>query len=357
VAHRTLCNLGLLGFAVGLVGVLPDLDHWYALVRGWPNTRFAHNPLVFVAYALLWSLGILTLSLRWGIVDDLSSPEFPLYVRSVFLGIGKILRTPILQNQAGSLPAKTIGSIFRLKLYGRDRLAISAKLFGFSLVYGLLSINYIDLIVPGSEVPGYHLWLVVSYFAPFIPLLLMLGLDNWELVGSLGLTTSLMNDLFYYPVGMLIFKRSVNLQEWYSFQLGLRGLAVRWSFNAGLFKIPISSLLMASTIYLRIAVGAVLFYRWWSHRGVRLNPATAHGSDPYSPQIPGPSPITIPYSVERGDVSRLNRLRIDRNCQTCAITFVASPAGVPPSARSPCSWGASRRDPLWSGRWSPSSLD
>jgi hypothetical protein len=129
------------------------------------------------------------------------------------------------------------------------------KLFAYSILYGLFSVNYIDLAMSGSNVPGYHLWLLVSYFAPFVPLLLFFGLQDWELVASLGLTASLMNDLFYYPVGMLMFQRSVNLGDWYSQQLGLKGLSYAgFMFDVGSLRIPVMSWMMGLTIYLRIVI-------------------------------------------------------------------------------------------------------
>jgi len=141
-----------------------------------------------------------------------------------------------------------------------------SKLFIYSILYGLLNINYIDLVVPGSNLPGYHLWLWLAYFVPFIPLLLVLGLDEWELVGSLGLTASLMNDLFYNPIGILLFQKPINLSDWYMFQLGFKGFTVAWSFNAGAFTIPVTSLLMGATIYLRTAIITGLIYKWWSSK-------------------------------------------------------------------------------------------
>lgn len=145
-----------------------------------------------------------------------------------------------------------------------------SKLFIYSIVHGLLYVNYIDLVVPGSNIPGYHLWLIVTYFITFIPLLLLLGFDEWKLVVSLGLTVSLMNDLFYYPIGILLFQRPCNLYEWYMFQLGFKGFTVSWSFNAAIFMIPVTSLLMGATIYLRAAAIAALTFKRRSYKLSRV---------------------------------------------------------------------------------------
>lgn len=137
-------------------------------------------------------------------------------------------------------------------------LSPASKLFIFSIIYGLFYVNYIDLVVPGSAVPGYHAWLGITYFISFIPVILIWGIREWKLVLCLGLTASLMNDLFYYPVSLILFGKAPDLYNWYLFQLGFKGLARAWTFNAGLFTFPITSLLMGASIYLRIATIAVL---------------------------------------------------------------------------------------------------
>lgn len=134
----------------------------------------------------------------------------------------------------------------------------TSKLFIFSIIYGLFYVNYIDLVVPGSSVPGYHAWLAVTYFISFIPIILIWGLKEWKLVLCLGLTASLMNDLFYYPVSLLLFGRAPDLYSWYMFQLGFKGFTPAWTFNAGFMKFTVTSLLMGVSIYARIAIVTVL---------------------------------------------------------------------------------------------------
>lgn len=133
-------------------------------------------------------------------------------------------------------------------------LSPETKLFIFSIFYGLFYVNYIDLVVPGSNVPGYHAWLAITYFIPFITILFTWGIERWRLVIRLGLTASLMNDLFYYPVSLVLFGKSPDLFKWYLFQLGLKNFEQAWTFNAGFVKFPITSMLMGATIYLRIAI-------------------------------------------------------------------------------------------------------
>lgn len=160
------------------------------------------------------------------------------------------------------------------KSCGRCKKEILVKLMIYSMIYGLLSINFIDLVVKGTTISGYHIWLTFAYFSPFLPLLLLFGFDDWELVAGLGLTASLMNDLFYYPVGNIIVNSSVNLFEWYSFQLGFQGFTVWWNFNGGFFVVPVTSLLMALTIYARIGFVIALIYRWWHYKRMCHNPSS-----------------------------------------------------------------------------------
>lgn len=148
-----------------------------------------------------------------------------------------------------------------LSVVGVGRRELVVKLILYSLVFGALHVNYIDLVVPGSSAPGYHLWLVIHYFVPFITVVLVLGAQCWDVALALGLLASLMNDLLYFPVGNLLLGRNYDLLDCYAFQFGLRDGEVRWTFNGGFFMIPVSSWLMAFTIYARIAVVTLLVRR------------------------------------------------------------------------------------------------
>jgi hypothetical protein len=133
----------------------------------------------------------------------------------------------------------------------------------YALFYGLVMINYIDLVVNGSAIPGYHLWLVLLVFMPFILVLLLYGPRNWELTIGLGLLASLCNDLFWQPMSYVFFGKAVDLLRWYAWQLGFSD-SFTWTFNAGFFKFEVTSLLMGLSIYVRILFVALLVYRWWT---------------------------------------------------------------------------------------------
>jgi hypothetical protein len=148
----------------------------------------------------------------------------------------------------------------------RSRRELYVKLVVISIVYGLFWINPVDASVPLHELPYYHLWLIALYFAPTYGLFALYGTRDWELYFALGLLTSLMNDLFYYPINMLMGLRGhVDLLAWYKLQLGLDGWAVDFYFKGGIFTFPVWSWLMGLSIYARI-IAVVLLSEWWLRR-------------------------------------------------------------------------------------------
>lgn len=143
------------------------------------------------------------------------------------------------------------------------RQIVLLKVVLFSLLYGLVLINWIDLF--GKSVPGYGVWLIITYFAPFSMMLLYEGFSEWPLALTLGLLVSLANDVGYFFVGNLLFGFHVALGPWIAGQLGLQGDTIVTTFEGGSFVIPVSSFLMGLSIYARaVAVGLGLYY-WWSH--------------------------------------------------------------------------------------------
>jgi len=144
---------------------------------------------------------------------------------------------------------------------GSSRLELIGKLIIYSMLYGLIMINWVDLFP--QQLPAYHLWLVIMYFAPFGIVVLLRGVEDWELLISLGLLASLMNDLFYYPVGNLLFGFNIDLLEWYKWQLGLYLFDTKWTFKGGLIQFKVSSILMGVSIYLRSIFIVLLCWKWW----------------------------------------------------------------------------------------------
>ncbi len=88
----------------------------------------------------------------------------------------------------------------------------------------------------------------------------MLNLRNWQLTLGLGLTASLMNDVFYGAVKAL-FGMPLDLQWYYSNWLIPQDTRL-FSFNLGFGVVPVYSWMMAASIYLRVAAVAVLFWVW-----------------------------------------------------------------------------------------------
>jgi uncharacterized membrane protein HdeD (DUF308 family) len=139
------------------------------------------------------------------------------------------------------------------------------KLIFFAAFYGLILINWIDLF--GKTVPGYGIWLILTYMAPFGVLIVFEGWQSWPLATCLGLLVSLFNDVGYYFIGNLIFGFHESLGPWIAGQLGFRGSTIVTYFEGGNFSIAIPSWMMGLSIYLRaIVVGAILYY-WWRHPG------------------------------------------------------------------------------------------
>ncbi len=135
------------------------------------------------------------------------------------------------------------------------------KLVVFAIFYGFVNVNWIDLYY--NRVPAYHIWLILTYMAPFGVLLVFRGFKDWQLALSLGLLVSLVNDLGYYFSGDLFFGFHEKLVPWLAGQLGFDGSKVLFIFQGGLFKIPVTSYVMGASVYGRIAVVVVLLYHWW----------------------------------------------------------------------------------------------
>ena len=143
------------------------------------------------------------------------------------------------------------------------RQIVLLKLVLFSLFYGLVLINWIDLF--GKSAPAYGIWLILTYFAPFWVMLIYEGISEWPLALSLGLLVSLANDVGYYFIGNLLFGFHKNLVVWISGQLGFDGNQVVTFFQGGTFTITVDSWMMGLSIYLRAMIVALGLYYWWVH--------------------------------------------------------------------------------------------
>jgi hypothetical protein len=131
-------------------------------------------------------------------------------------------------------------------------------LVAFAAIYGLVFINYIDVVSSGFTY-GYHVWLVVMYFLPFVGFS-MFNLKNWGLTVGLGLFASLMNDVFY-GLTKYIFGVSYDLNRYYSLWLIPQGEKL-FTLNLGFTDIPVYSWMMALSIYIRIAAVVALLWYW-----------------------------------------------------------------------------------------------
>ncbi len=126
-----------------------------------------------------------------------------------------------------------------------------------AVVYGLIFINYIDLFFSGH---GYHLWLTAMYFFPFFALTTLHFRRNFRLTLSLGLIASLMNDLFYYPVGY-IFGVHADLTRYYTLWL-IPSNTFLFNLNLGFAVFSVFSWMMALAIYWRIFLVCIMLRAW-----------------------------------------------------------------------------------------------
>lgn len=135
-----------------------------------------------------------------------------------------------------------------------------------AFIYGLVFINYIDVITIGSSESGYHFWLSLMYFFPFIGLSLAF-VKNWQLSMGLGFLASLMNDVFYGLVSNLMGVPR-DLSRYYSLWL-IPSNTQLFSLNLGFAVIPVFSWMMALSIYLRIPLIYLLLKSWKTQAKIR----------------------------------------------------------------------------------------
>lgn len=130
---------------------------------------------------------------------------------------------------------------------GDQRAKINSKLAAYSILYGLVLINYIDIMSSGGY--AYHLWLIAMCFAPFV-ILSLVDPKDWRLTVSLGFISSLMNDMFYGPAVYLAGK-SIDLIWYYKLWL-IPHSETLFDLDFGILRIPVFSWMMALSIYTRI---------------------------------------------------------------------------------------------------------
>ncbi len=68
---RTFCRVVLTSLALSAIGLFLDVDHAYATLKGWPDTRWLHHtlastPSLLILLSLFWGLVVTSLTLGWG---------------------------------------------------------------------------------------------------------------------------------------------------------------------------------------------------------------------------------------------------------------------------------------------------
>ena len=242
-------GVAVLGLLRMLRGLAPGAERW---VRVATTVTGSFTVLVLVLAAFVPNLGLATLAIV-------------IAIALLFQGLQSVV--------SGLHPTD-------------PRQVVLLKLVLFSLFYGLVLINWIDLF--GKQVPGYGVWLILTYFAPFWVLLTVEGFSEWPLALSLGLLVSLANDVGYFFVGNLLFGFHENLGPWILGQLGFEGTRLVTVFEGGSFSIPVDSWLMGVSIYARAILVAAGLYYWWSHPSrlvARIEPPAGGTSAPAAPVL------------------------------------------------------------------------
>lgn len=143
------------------------------------------------------------------------------------------------------------------------RRGILARGLGFSIFYGLIVVNWLDLYP--KDIPGYSVLLGILFLAPVVLLLMFTNWrKTWPLALGLTVVISLCNDLGYYFIGDLLFGLQHPLWHWFIGQLGFRG----WDHVTGIhapfgLHWKIASWEMGLSVYLRIALAILVLRFWW----------------------------------------------------------------------------------------------
>jgi hypothetical protein len=99
---RTFSRVILSSLILSAIGLLLDLDHWYATVKGWPETQWFHHtlastPSLLILLSIFWGLIVGSLALGW---DHLES-------KAIFL-ISQEMKLEIARTRADELPLELL---------------------------------------------------------------------------------------------------------------------------------------------------------------------------------------------------------------------------------------------------------
>ncbi|RLG44402.1 MAG: hypothetical protein DRN78_00180 [Thermoproteota archaeon] len=127
-------------------------------------------------------------------------------------------------------------------------------LIALAIIYGGFFVNYIDLRVAG-DVPGYHLYLLVLYAIPFIPVLILKG--DISLFVLLYMITSLMNDLLYAPMAVVL---TGFPSDRLAYAIEYQFTNSSWYFDMGYASIPVTGESLLLSVIARILIIALISY-------------------------------------------------------------------------------------------------
>jgi len=88
---RTFYRIVFSSLVLSAIGLILDLDHWYATVKGWPDTRWLHytlasTPSLLILLSVIWGLITAAFTLGW---DHLESKAIFLISQEMKLEISR----------------------------------------------------------------------------------------------------------------------------------------------------------------------------------------------------------------------------------------------------------------------------
>ena len=109
---RTFCRIILTSLTLSAVGLILDVDHWYATIKGWPETQWLHHtlastPSLLVLLSLLWGSVITALTLGWDHLETkalyMLSQDMKLEIALIHQREDEVPIELLLDQQVGSI--------------------------------------------------------------------------------------------------------------------------------------------------------------------------------------------------------------------------------------------------------------
>jgi len=125
----------------------------------------------------------------------------------------------------------------------------------FLTIYGFLFVNIIDTYM----VMVFRYYVYITFFSYLVPpiLILIINKSYWKKALVSFLYVWLLNDLTA-PIIIWLSCFDKDLLGFYVFTLGLKGLELGWYYELGFVRIPITSITMGISTYVRLFLMTLL---------------------------------------------------------------------------------------------------